>query len=101
MIVVRNVFQAKYGQGDAVVAAFKTGLAQAGADEGVRRWRLLTDLSGPFFTIVLELEVESLAAWAEVRAHQGENEAISEAFGKTADLIAGGRLELYTVEAEG
>ena len=101
MIVVRNVFQAKYGHGDEVVAAFKSGLAHAREEGGVQGWRLLTDLSGPFFTIVMELEVDSLAAWAEARARQFENEAVRESFGATVDLVESGRLELYTVEAQG
>ena len=56
MILVRNVFQLKFGQSRDAVAAWKEGLAiaeRAGVPRG--RWRLLTDLAGPdFYTLVLE-----------------------------------------------
>lgn len=47
MLVARQVFQAKYGRGD----------------ELAPQVRILTDASGPFFSVVTETEVESFAAW--------------------------------------
>ena len=52
MILVREVFQAKYGKGDELVAIFK---------EARQQWlqglatRVLADLSGSFFTVVVEI----------------------------------------------
>ncbi len=60
MIVVRGVFQAKYGKGDELVQLFQEGSAMW---PGWRNARILTDLSGPFFTVVSEGEYESFAAW--------------------------------------
>jgi hypothetical protein len=60
MIVVRDVFQAKYGKGDALVALFKEGRESMPEMTGTR---MLTDLSGSFFTVITEDEVESLAEW--------------------------------------
>ena len=72
----------------------------AGAAYG-GRWRVLADRSGPFFTVVIEFEAESLAHWAEVRAQHFEDPAIAAALVATQPWITGGTLELYTVEAEG
>jgi|FLYK01.1.fsa_nt_gi hypothetical protein len=56
MILVRDVFQAKYGRGGELVALFK---------QARQLWpyatRILTDASGPFFTVVTETEPERLA----------------------------------------
>jgi hypothetical protein len=61
-VLVRIVCQAKFGKASEVVAGLKQ------SQEIVRRVvapdlrvRILTDLSGPFDTVVQELEVESLA----------------------------------------
>lgn len=62
MMLVRQVFQAKYGHGDELVALFKE--FHAAADVPNRdSARILTDASGQFFTVVTEYQVESLAAW--------------------------------------
>ena len=65
MVVIRNVFRLKFGKAREAVALFKEGIAiqkrvGAGADFSPR---LLTDLTGPFYTVVLELTVPSLTAF--------------------------------------
>ncbi len=62
MILVRDVFQAKYGKGGELVALFKE-IRQQWPAQSVDR--ILTDASGPFFTVVTETTVESLAAWGK------------------------------------
>ncbi len=61
MIVVRGVFQAKYGKGDELVRLFKEGFEMW--PTSARNARLLTDLSGPFFTVISDGEYESFAEW--------------------------------------
>lgn len=60
MILVRNNFQAKYGKVGELVALFKEIRQQQPA---MTVDRILTDASGPFFTVVTETMVESLADW--------------------------------------
>src|SRR5580765_737891 len=62
MIVVRNVFHLKFGKAREAVAAMKEGVAiqkRLGVDVNQR---LLTDLTGSFYTLVLELTLPNLAA---------------------------------------
>jgi hypothetical protein len=61
MIVVRGVFQAKYGKGDELVRLFKEYRTMW--PSSARNARILTDLSGPFFTVVSEGEYDSFSAW--------------------------------------
>ena len=76
MIVIRNVFRLKFGKAREAVALFKEGIAiqkrvGAGSDFSTR---LLTDVTGPFYTVVLEITVPNLAAF-EARgapAHGGQ-----------------------------
>src|SRR5262245_28372502 len=95
MIQVRNVFQGKFGSGGELARRMVEGM-RAAPDAG--RWRVLTDLtSGPFDTVVIEGEAESLAEWERIRARMlsdGGDEMRS-----TAELIVSGHAELYTIEA--
>ena len=66
MIVVRNVFQAKIGRASELAQGMAESMRRTPpAGAAAAGWRVLTDLSGPFDTVVLEIEVESLAAWEE------------------------------------
>ena len=98
MLVARQVFRAKYGRGDELVALFKelnTRLQEAGGTGP--RFRILTDVSGPFFTVVTEVEVESLAAW-EGRFHESMDRPwMGEWFGRMMPLVESGRREFYNV----
>lgn len=63
MVVARQVFGAKYGRGDELVVLFQEFNARMREAGGTApRVRILTDASGPFFTVATEVEVESLAA---------------------------------------
>jgi hypothetical protein len=94
MIVVRGVFQAKYGKGDELVQLFKE--AQAIWPSG-RNARILTDLSGQFFTVVSESEYDNFAAWeASAQAIFGDAR-FAALFERMTALVEGGRREFYNV----
>ena len=94
MIVVRGVFQAKYGKGDELVQLFKE--VHAVWPSG-RNTRILTDLSGPFFTVVSEAEYDSFSAW-EANAQQIFGDARFAAFfERMTPLVESGRREFYNL----
>src|SRR5512133_1666718 len=64
VILVRLVFQAKFGKAGELVKSFKAGSEAMTAMRG-RNAKILTDLSGPFDTVVQEVEYESLQAFME------------------------------------
>jgi hypothetical protein len=71
MLLARQVFQAKYSRGDELVALFQEFNARMrDAGELTPQFRILTDVTGPFFTVVTEIEVENLAAWEGDSASQ-------------------------------
>lgn len=98
MLVARQVFQAKYGKGDELVALFKDFNARMQAD-GVTgmNFRILTDATGPFFTVVTEVEVESLAAWEESFSEGMARPWMNEWFGKMVPLVESGSREFYRI----
>jgi len=100
VILVRFVCQARFGKAGDLVAGFKQSgeIARTIAGENVRG-RILTDLSGPFDTVVQELEVESLAEWERLRVVLFSNAQIQEAEAMMPDVIESGSTEYYTIEA--
>ena len=102
MILVRTVMQAQFGRGGELAAQFVESNQQFMQEMGPpRRWRVLTDLSGPFDTVVLEVEAESMAEWEQARARLFQSEGFRESMARTQGMIVSGRNELFTIEAEG
>ena len=95
MILVRDIFQAKYGQGDELVSLFK---------EAQRLWspyagRILTDVSGSFFTVVVETEVENLGQWESAVNDVFSSSEFDDWFSRMQKLVESGSREFYRIEA--
>lgn len=99
MIVVRNVFQLKFGKAKDAVPLAKEGLAiQKKALAGVDfSTRLLTDVTGPFYTLVLELTVPSLATWETNAPRLFADKDFQANYQKMAPLVESGYREVFTV----
>ena len=95
MILVRNVFQARYGRGGELVALLKEVRQQQPA---MSVDRILTDASGPFFTVVAETLVESLADWEQRMASDFSTSKFEEWFARMMPLVESGHREFYNIE---
>ena len=96
MIVVREVFQAKIGQGDGMIALFKEAQQTWLRDLGSR---LLVDLSGRFFTVVVEIEMESLGDWERRMNELFARPDAADWFARLTPLVESGRREFYRIAA--
>jgi hypothetical protein len=96
MIVVREVFQAKYGMGDELVALCKEESVLWRDATGCPT-RLMTDASGRFFTVVWETEVASLAQWEEALAQMFGQPDFGARFEQMVPLVDSGRRDFFTV----
>lgn len=94
MIIVRDIFQAKYGKGSDLAALFKE----------TKNWsiqyapRTLTDMSGPFFTVVTETEFESLAEFEQKSGEIFSTPEFGEWFARMTELVESGQREFYNIE---
>lgn len=95
MILVRIVFQVRQGAIRQAVDAMKQATAHA-----PNRPRILTDLSGPFNTLVMETRYESLAAAEQWRNAFFASQEFKEQESRDTDWIVGGMNEFYTIEQE-
>ena len=106
MILVRTVFQGKFGKGGDLAKAMSAGNEEfAEVMEKVigarRKWRVLSDLSGSFDTVVFEVEAADMAEWFKARDAMLQMPEFGESMAETVDMITGGRNEYWTIEAEG
>lgn len=99
MIVVRTVFRTKWGKAEEVVGRLIRG-ADAMQDQlsSVKRARILTDLSGPFHTVVQELEMESLAEWETMRTAMFAASEFQQDQYSLEEYLEGGYSEYFTLE---
>jgi hypothetical protein len=95
------VFQAEWGKSGEIAKQLVEGkeLMQRVLGSDVRM-RILTDLSGPFHTVVQEFEVESLAEWERKREQIFSNPEFQQAQeSMSGDSFVSGHAEFYTIEA--
>ena len=95
VIVVRDVFQVKYGRGSEMVALLKEFAALSGKNYPNR---IMSDASGPFFTIVQEMEVPSLAEWEQVSQRVFSSKEFEPLFSRWLTLVNSGHREFYNLE---
>ena len=103
MIVVRDVFRAKYGSGGDLEDLFKEMLPElekAIGGVGGGNTRLMEDLSGEFFTIVTEYTLPSLSAWEEAREKMFAIPNFGALFERMVPLVETGKREFWNVVSD-
>ena len=101
MIVERLTFRAKYGHGDELVALMKQA---PGGSTGPMTGRLYTDLTGPMFTVQMEIEYPDLAGYAAANANLEQDYGTPEFqqwFAKMVAVTERGERQLFNVETVG
>ena len=97
MIVVRNVFRLKFGKAKEAVALFKEGIAiqkRAGVE---MNQRIMTDLVGTFYTLVLEMTVPNMGALeANMPKIMGAKDWQAN-YQKISALVDSGYREIFTI----
>lgn len=96
MILARNTFQLKFGKAKDVKAIIKDGLNKLKAP-GLHEHRAYMDLTGPFYTLVLENTWDSMAAFEKALAELGSNAEWQAWYAKLMPLVESGHREIYTV----
>jgi len=90
MVIVRSEFIAKPGQASTLAAMFKKAAKEAGLPNA----RVLTDLTGEFNRVVLEYEVETIAAFDAQMKQYATQDTMRQALSGYTDLFLTGKREL-------
>jgi hypothetical protein len=94
MLVVRNVFRAKYGMGDDLVQLFRDGMEMW---PSAHNFRILTDASGPFFTVVAEMSFADFAEYEKSEQEEFSHAEFGAWFAKMVPLVETGHREFLRV----
>jgi hypothetical protein len=100
MFLVRDIMYCKPGQARPMVQKF-LALAKLGPQMGFGPMRVMTDVSAErYWTVVSEMEVDSLEKYAEMSRRSMELKEFQEAMKGYHDLIVEGRREIYQIETK-
>ena len=99
MIVARDVFQLKFGAAREAVALWQEGVDFLRRSEALRDARVLTDLTGDYYTLVLETSYDSLPAYDGALRETMADPSWKEWYARFSPLVDHGRRELFTVAA--
>ena len=97
MYLEREIFHAKVGKAGQLVKLFKE-IDKLTRGKKFKKARILTDLSGRYWTVVFEREVKSLDGLAAETRNLGKNPKLKALFKEYHDLVEGGYRELYKIE---
>lgn len=97
MIVIRNVFQLKFGKAKEAVSLLREGV-EAQKRAGVTfPQRILTDVTGPFYTVVLELTAPDLATYEKEAPRVMGGKDFQAIYQKLVPMVESGRREIFRV----
>ena len=94
MIVIRNTFQLQFGKAKEAKAIIQQIRSIEKAHSPTR---VMTDLTGPFFTLVLEFEEESLSAWEKRQQETLGQAALRPLFESLYALTLSGHREIFNL----
>ncbi|MFZ1683189.1 MAG: NIPSNAP family protein [Candidatus Zixiibacteriota bacterium] len=98
MIVVRDIFQIKFGKMRDVIAIWRDG-QEILKRTGHQPHRVLTDLTGQYYTFVLESSFNSLAEFEAGHQGTGASEEWRKFYDRFTLLVDSGRREIFNVVA--
>lgn len=99
MLQIRDVLQVKFGRIDQAVELFTRPPVQAlGYLSPENYFNVLTDVSGPMYTLVNEYVTDSLSEFEALRDRSYQQPGFEEWFRQFQLFIEGGRREYYSVE---
>lgn len=98
MFLVRDIMFCKPGQARPMVQKF-LALNKISGQMGLGPMRVMTDVSAErYWTVVAEMEVESLEKYAEMTRKSMEIKEFQDAMKGYHDLVVEGRREIYQIE---
>ena len=93
MIVVRNIFVAKPGN----ASKLATQLKSAAVAGNMPKHRVLTDLTGDYNRVILEIEVDNISGFEAQMQNYATNDALKAALKGYTELWVSGSRELLQV----
>ena len=98
MFLVRDVFQAKPGKAGALAKIFKQANEKLKGMEGYSNPRVMTDMVANYWTVVTEVEVDTIERYTDIARVFTSMPEVAELFKGYMDLVQGGHREIFKIE---
>jgi len=96
MILVRDIFQLRFGKAREATKLFQEGMDHM-KNMSKSPMRLLTDLTGPYYTFVMESTFENLAEFEKYFKSETTNTEWKNWYQKFVPLVESGRREIFNI----
>ncbi|HBC45958.1 MAG TPA: hypothetical protein DCZ43_02820 [candidate division Zixibacteria bacterium] len=97
MIVVRDIFQLKFGKAKEAMDSLKRMIANIVSLRGYGPDRVLTDLTGQYYTLIMETTYNDLADYDQAMHNTTSSDDWKKEYHLFADLVESGRREIFNV----
>jgi hypothetical protein len=98
MYIIRELFHAKPGKAKDLVKMFKQAVPHFEKSDEGKNFKVLTDITGNYWTVVVEFEVEDIGSFMKnIRSGTGTPE-LQQIMKGYIDLLEGGKREIFLVE---
>ena len=98
MFLVRDVFRCKPGKAGALVKIFKQVSEMTKSMEGFTSYRVMTDMVATYWTVVTEIEVDSIEHYTNMTRTFTSMPDVAELFKGYMDLVEGGHREIFKIK---
>ncbi len=99
MIIVRDIFQLEFGKAKQAIELLQQG-REALQRAGYPVDRLLADMTGDFYTLVMETRVESLSAYEQALGNTRDASDWQATYERLVPLVMSGRREVFREVSE-
>ena len=101
MLIERNIFRLKFGKAREAIAIWKSILEES-KKSGINtpEMRLLSDLSGETYTLVVEMQIKTMIDLNQKQAVWATTERFQELYQKFIPLCEGAHREFLKIEDE-
>jgi len=96
MILVRDIFQLKFGKAKEAMTMLREGLKIA-AKGGYTPDRLLTDLTGEYYTLIMEGVFANLSEFEKTLTAEMASDEWKQWYQKFTPLVDSGRREIFNI----
>lgn len=96
MILVRDIFQLKFGKAREAMDLWKESVSQM-KQMGRLPDRLLTDLTGEYYTLIMETTYNNMAEFETAMHETLGSDEWRQTYRKFADLVNSGRREIFNI----
>lgn len=94
MLVIRDIFQLQFGKAKEAIELLKQG-QEALKRAGYPVDRILADVTGEYYTLVMESRVESLSKFEEALGNTSDVAEWQEIYKRFVPLVRSGRREVF------